>query len=194
MINRISTTATRWLDTSYFLKFLLRLLGLYLLFRLINWLMIGLIVPDGYYSPFVDNYLNYVTAIKVSVLKMGAILAQLFGVSSFAVDTSTLQIVGSGKLIMAWSCTGLEIMSFWAAFSLADTTSLKSKLWWCFGGLFCIWFINSLRVMILMIAVKNDWQEIGTLRHHDTFNIVAYGFIFLLMFIYYSKNKRKFSM
>ncbi|HUC82743.1 MAG TPA: exosortase/archaeosortase family protein [Flavisolibacter sp.] len=193
MINRISTTATKWLDASYFLKFLLRLLGLYLLFRIINWLMIGLIVPGGYYSPFVDNYLNYVTVIKISVLQTGAFLAKLFGVNSFAVDHSTLQIVGAGKLIMAWACTGLEIMSFWAAFALADTTPLKTKLWWCFGGLFCIWLINSLRVMVLMIAVKNDWQEIGTLRHHDTFNIVAYSFVFLLMFIYYTRNSRAFA-
>ena len=42
---------------------------------------------------------------------------------------------------------------------------------------------------VLAVAIKQDWAEIGTLRHHDTFNIVAYGFVFLLVLAYYKKNK-----
>lgn len=189
MINKLTRSALNFFDTSYVLKFIFRLLALYVLFRLINWLMIGAIVPGGFYSPFIDNYLNYITVIKISVLQMGSWLGQLLGVDSFLLNPSYLQIVGSKKLFMAWACCGLEIMSFWAAFALADTTALRTKLLWCFGGLFCIWLINCIRVAILTVAIKNKWPIIGSYSHHDTFNIVAYGLVFVLMLAYYRKNK-----
>jgi exosortase/archaeosortase family protein len=192
MINRLTTVSARLFDVPYLFKFLLRLLAFYLLFRLINWLMIGAIVRDGYYSSFIDNYLNYVTFIKVSVLQTASMMASLFDVTAYLVSDSRIKIEGSSGLFMAWSCCGLEIMSFWAAFALADTTNRRMKVYWVFGGLLCIWFINCIRVTILLIAVKNNWPSIGTLRHHDTFNIVAYSLVFLMMFVYYLKNKKNF--
>lgn len=191
MINKLSTTTTKLFDVPYLLKFILRLLALYLLFRGINWLMIGIIVPGGYYSPFVDQYLNYVTFVKTSVLQTGGFLGSLFGISSHLVDNSTLRMEDGNSLMMAWSCAGLEILSFWAAFSLADTTPLRSKLLWCVGGLLTIWFINCARVALLIVAIYQDWQIIPRLKHHDTFNIVAYSFVFLLMYVYYNKNKKQ---
>lgn len=189
MTRYLSAFRAAFIDVPYVAKFLLRLLAFYLLFRSINWLWIGLIVPGGYYSPFVEHYLNYVTLIKVSVLQTASWLAHLFGVSSYLTDSSHLQITGSRRVFMAWACTGLEIMSFWAAFCLADTTPRRKKMYWCLGGLFCIWLINCIRVALLVVAVKHDWPQIGTIRHHDTFNAVAYSFVFLLMFVYYRRNK-----
>jgi exosortase/archaeosortase family protein len=197
MINKISSSAVKFFDTSYIFRFILRLGGLYLLFRLINWAMIGAITPEGNYSYFIDHYLNYVTAIKVSILEVGTWIGHLCGVPSHLIDTSTIQIesatplTGGGQLFMAWSCVGLEVFSFWAAFALADSTPMKKKLLWLFGGLSAIFLINAMRVAILLIAITNNWTEIGALRHHDTFNIVAYGLIFLMMFIYYKKNKKE---
>lgn len=194
MTRYIGAFRSTFIDAPYVAKFLLRLLAFYLLFRGINWLWIGLIVPGGYYSPFVEHYLNYVTLIKVSVLQTASWLAHLFGVPSSLTDNSHLQVSGSRQIFMAWACTGLEIMSFWAAFTLADTTLWRKKLWWCTGGLFCIWFINCMRVAVLVVAVKNDWPQIGTIRHHDTFNMAAYAFIFVLMFVYYRRNKSAMGM
>lgn len=195
MVNKISTAAIKLFDTSYIFRFILRLLGLYLVFRLINWAMIGAITPEGYYSYFIDHYLNYVTVLKIVILQGGSWLGYLFGVPSDLINNSTLyiagEVVGSNRLVMAWSCVGLELFSFWAAFALADSTPLRKKLYWLFGGLFCIGFINSLRIAILTVAIKNHWGNIGTLRHHDTFNIAAYALIFLMMFVYYQKNKKE---
>lgn len=189
MISKINSYAFKLFDVSYSFKFLLRLAGLYLLFRLTNFLWIGLIAPGGIYSAFIDQYLNYVTFIKVSVLKTAGLMANVFGVSSHLIGNSTIKIEGASKLNMAWACCGLEIMSFWAAFTLADTTPWRTKLYWCLGGLFSIWLINCMRVTLLMIAMKNKWQNINSLSHHDTFNVAAYALVIFLMFIYYKKNK-----
>jgi len=190
MINKPNLTLSKIFDTSYVVKFLLRLLAFYLFFRLMNWLVIGLIVPGGYHSPFVEHYLNYVSWLKMSILQTASFVAQLFGVKSHFFDNSTLQIATGGKLFMAWACVGLELMSFWAAFAFADTTPWRKKIYWCLGGLFCIWFINCLRVALLLVAIKNKWPNFSTLSHHDTFNIAAYGLILLMMFVYYSHNKK----
>jgi exosortase/archaeosortase family protein len=191
MLGNISSSINKRLDASYSLKFLLRLFTLYLCFRFINWLWVALITPEGYYSSIIDNYFDYVTPLKLSLLHAGKFLAQLLGVSSVLLDGSIIKVQNGGQLIMAWACCGLEIMSFWAAFALADTTPLKTKLYWCLGGLFSIWVINCLRIALLVIAKQNKWQEMLNLDQHDLFNFIAYSFVFLLMFIYYKKNKRE---
>jgi exosortase/archaeosortase family protein len=192
MISKINSYTRKLFDVSYSVKFILRMAGLYLLFRLINSLWIGLIVPGGLYSAFVEQYLNYIALIKVSVLQTASLMANLFGVSSHLLSTSTIKIEGASRLYMAWACCGLELMSFWAAFALADTTPLRTKLGWCLGGLFSIWLINCIRVSLIMIAIKNNWKNIQMMTHHDTFNIAAYALIVLMMFIYYKKNKKQF--
>lgn len=193
MISKLTTQVQKVLDASYILKFLLRMLGFYLLFRFVNWLWVGLITPEGYYSPFVDHYLDYVTLIRISVMQAGQWMAEVFGVASTLVEDYNIRVRNGGELRMAWACCGLEIMSFWAAFALADTTKRKTKLLWCIGGLLCIWFINCFRVAFLVMAKQYKWEQLLKLDQHDLFNLVAYGFVFLLMFVYYKKNHQSFS-
>jgi exosortase/archaeosortase family protein len=83
-------------------------------------------------------------------------------------------------------------MCIWAAFTIADTTAIRTKVLWCLGGFFCIWLINCIRVAVLMIALKNKWQTAQAMSHHDTFNIAAYALIMVLMFIYYKRNQKQF--
>jgi len=189
MITRIRIAVFKLLDASYFLKFLLRLFAFYLLFRSINWLCVALITPEGYYSSFIDHYLDYVTALKLSILHTASFFAQLFNVPSHLVTESLIETKNGGQLYMEWACCGLEIMSFWAAFALADTTPLSTKFKWCIGGLLSIWMINCIRVMFLLLATENHWQTFLHLDHHQLFNIVGYSFVFLLMLIYYRNNK-----
>jgi exosortase/archaeosortase family protein len=190
MINRGSDTIVRFFDTTYIARFLLRLLGFYLLFRLANWLWIGFITPAGYYSEFLDNYLDYVSVIKASILKTGRLIAQLLGVFSQPLGDSILQVQNGGQVRMAWACCGLEIMSFWTAFVLADTISLRKKSYWAAGGLVAIWMINCLRIALLVIGKQKEWHMLLDLDQHDLFNIVAYLLVVGLMFVYYKRNNR----
>jgi exosortase/archaeosortase family protein len=192
MISRINHQLHKNIDASYTAKFLLRLFCLYLLFRFINWLWVGLITPQGHYSTFVDRYLDYVTIIRVSIMQTGKLIAQLFSVHSQLVGDYNLQVGNGGLLRMAWACCGLEIMSFWAAFVLADTTRFKIKFYWCLGGLVCIWLINCIRVAFLLAAKQNRWYDILNLDQHNLFNFVAYAFVLGLMFFYYKRNIKAF--
>ena len=194
MINKLTVALHKIVDASFVSKFIIRLVVLYFLFRSVNWLWVGLVTPEGYYSSFVDRYLDYVSVIKTSILGTGRAAADVFGVSSQLLEGSILKVNNGGELHMAWACCGLEIMSFWAAFTLADTTLMRAKLYWCLSGLFCIWFINSIRVGFLVVAKQKNWQSVLQLDQHDLFNVIGYAFIFLLMFIYYKKNKRTFSI
>lgn len=192
MINKATNAIVSFFDTAYITRFLIRLLGFYLLFRLTNWLCIALITPEGYYSEFLDKYLDYVSAIKVSILKTGRLCAQWLDVVSHPLGDSILQVQNGGQVRMAWPCCGLEIMSFWAAFVLADTISLRKKAYWIIGGLAAIWIINCLRIAILVIGKQKDWHVLLNLNQHDMFNIVAYLLVLGLMFLYYKRNKLVF--
>ncbi|RYZ19140.1 MAG: exosortase/archaeosortase family protein [Chitinophagaceae bacterium] len=189
MIHKLQQTATRLLDTSYVGRFLLRMIVFYLVFRSINWLWVGLVTPEGYYSSFIDQYLDYVNVVKFSILKVGTLFSSVVGVPAIFINDSLVQVSNGGQIEMAWACCGLEIMSFWAAFVLADTTSKSVKLWWGLGGLFCLWFINCCRIMLLLLAKEYRWEQLLNLDQHFLFNVVAYSFVFMLMYVYYRKNK-----
>ena len=192
MISKATGNFVDVIKGPYFFKFFIRLSGLYLLFRLVNFVWISLVSPIGYYSPFIDRYLNYVTWIKVSVLEVGRSFAGVFGVASQLFEGSWVQVENGRKLFMAWPCCGLEIMSFWAAFVLADTTRFRTKLLWGVGGVFCIWLINCFRVGFLILATEKRWQHVLNLDQHDLFNILSYNLVLILMYVYYKKNYEQF--
>ncbi len=186
-VTAITTRAGRFISESYTTKLVLRMLAFYLLLRVVNWAMVGLVEPVGYYNPFLDHYLNYVDWLKSGILSVAQWMAALFGAQADRIGDSVLRI-GKARLNMAAPCIGLEMMSFWTAFALADTTAWKSKLLWCSIGIACICFINSLRVMLLIIAMASKWPQVGAISHHDSFNAVGYAAIIALMFVYYKRN------
>lgn len=177
----------RFVGQSYTTRLVLRMAALYLLFRLLNWAMVGLVEPTGYYSSFLDHYLDYIQWLKTAILSAGKWMAALFGVHAETISSSALRI-GKARLNMAAPCVGLEIMSFWAAFVLADTTRWRTKFRWCLVGIGSICLINSLRIMLLIIAMAYRWPQVGTISHHDSFNAVGYAAIIGLMFVYYKRN------
>lgn len=190
MIKKLYRGAAQLFDLTYTVRFVLKLFAFFLLFNFLNYLWIGLTVPGGLYSPFLAKYMDYITFIKISCLNTGVFIADLFGVHSYVSGGNTVKVLGSGSLLMLRSCIGLELLSFWAAFIVADSTHPLKKIIWGVSGLVCIWFINCLRVALLITALKKRWQ-ILYMDHHTLFNICAYTLIFLLIFIYYRKNRKQ---
>lgn len=187
-VKLISRYLGKTTDLTYTSAFLGRLLVLYLFFRGVNWAVVGLVSPEGRYSPFVDRYLDYVTPLKLGVLSLGSALAALFGVPSRLLGGAVLEVENGGQLRMAWACCGLEIMSFWAAFALADTTPWRKKIVWCLGGVLAIALINSVRVALLVAAKQHRWEDLLQMDQHELFNYAGYIMVLLLMFVYYRKN------
>jgi exosortase/archaeosortase family protein len=90
----------------------------------------------------------------------------------------------SSGLRMVYRCVGYGVMSFWAAFVLANKSRLAKKIYWVLLGWIVIWIINCIRVVLLLTALEKNWSVNKYVDHHALFNIVAYGFIFLLIFTY----------
>jgi exosortase/archaeosortase family protein len=122
-------------------------------------------------------------------LQCANFFAQLGGLNSHIVDGYTLGSHGFNVTIV-YSCLGLGIMSFWAAFILADNRSLKTKMYWTFAGLLAIWLINCLRMAVLLSSMINNWTILSSWDHHSVFNIISYILIGGLIYFYYRNTKK----
>jgi exosortase/archaeosortase family protein len=151
--------------------------------------VIGLSVPAGYYSPFIAKHLNYIDWLRTSLLFTSKEFLLLLGYQTYLPDKYDLFMKNGTGIHMVYSCIGYGIMSFWAAFVLANKGSWIKKLKWLIAGWLAIWVINVLRISILVIAVNKNWQMPLGLDHHTWFNIAAYILIFILIYFYDRSSK-----
>ncbi len=90
---------------------------------------------------------------------------------------------------MVYECVGYGVMSFWIAFVVASAGSLKRKIFWLATGLIGIWLLNITRVSLLLVATNKGWPMPLGLDHHTWFNIFAYLFIFIFMYLFNRQDK-----
>ncbi len=180
--------------TSAFKQFLLYCLKFLAVFSIayfgtIAW--IGLAAPGNYYSPFVEQYLNYVAWLRSSLLYGSQFILSVVGIATTIPDAYSLQIVGGKAVHIGYSCIGYGVMSFWLAFMVANKGSVKSKLIWIIGGLLLIWCINILRICLFLVSLnKNQSMPFG-IDNHLFFNITAYIGIFGMIY-FYDRRKKSF--
>lgn len=171
----------RYFDVAYFLRFALLFVSLYYCHILFN----GVISREGnYYSPFLDHYLNYIQWFTLSILHSAKFILQTVGVNSYIEGSQVLK-APSGLGVNLWlPCLGLGIISFWIAYIVSQKTSLKKKIGWCLGGITAIWFINCLRIALLLLSLENGWGQNKVLDHHEVFNLAAYAVIFTFIVLF----------
>ncbi len=105
-------------------------------------------------------------------------------------ETQIRIVDGIGGVNVVYSCLGYGVTSFWIAFVFANRGSWKRKLAWMIGGTLALWFINVLRLSLVMLANNNNWAIPFGWDHHTWFNIFAYVLIFLMIYVY-DKNLKK---
>lgn len=152
--------------------------------------VIGLSTPENKYSPFVASYLNFIDPLRYSLLYGAKGFLSVFGYSTYMSDDYTLAMQGGSGVRMVYSCIGYGVMSFWAAFVIANRGSVKKKAIWVMGGLLALWTINVLRVALLLLAINNQWSIPFGWDHHTWFNIFAYTLIFIMIYFYDRSNKK----
>lgn len=145
--------------------------------------IIGLSTPENSYNAFVAYYLNFVDPLRLSLLAGTKGFLSILGFTTFFADKFTLKLSTGEGVRMVYSCIGYGVMSFWAAFIIANKGSWKKKAGWVIGGLIAVWLINVLRLSLLLLADQKDWT-IPLWDHHTWFNIVAYTCIFGLIYFY----------
>jgi exosortase/archaeosortase family protein len=154
-------------------------------------MIIGLAAPGGYYSPFAEKYLDYVSWLKNSLVNATSYILSLFQVKTHAEPGFVVKFNGGKGVFIARDCVGYGVYSFWIAFVAANTGTFWKKICWILGGLLLLWFINVIRITLFLTAVNKGWAMPLGIDHHTWFTIAAYGMIFLLILLYDGTQRNK---
>ncbi len=172
-----------------FLKFTAIFLGTFAVCYYGALFFTGLAVPGGSYSPFVEKYVNIASWMRSAIILSSKWLLSLFGIATFRADDYVLRAVSGNGVRIVYSCLGFGVMSFWTAYIVATPAHLKKKIGWFLIGILSLFIINVVRISLVLASSEKGWQFPFGWDHHTWFNIVAYLFIFILIFSYQPKAK-----
>ena len=146
--------------------------------------IIGLAAPGGYYIPFIEKYLDYVSWIKISLMKTTGFILSLFHIPTEIVPGYIIRFTGGRGVFIAMGCVGYGVYSFWIAFVAANKGKLLKKTVWIVFGVLGLWFINVIRITLFLTAINKGWPMPFGIDHHTWFNIFAYLLIFIMIWFY----------
>ena len=172
-----------------YIIFIAKFIGVFCLFYFGSLAIIGLSAPVGLYSPFVAKYLNCIDWMRASLMLGSKGFLSLLGYATYFPDKYNIYMVNGTGVRMVYSCIGYGVMSFWAAFVIANSGSVVKKIKWLFSGWLVIWVINVIRLSLLVIALNKGWDMPLDIDHHTWFNIAAYLMIFVLIYFYDRSSK-----
>jgi exosortase/archaeosortase family protein len=165
-----------------FVSYLVKFLVIFILLNYGTFYFIGLATPGGYYLEFLDRYFDYPEGLLKSLLWGCQLLYSIFGISTFVANYDQLWIRGGAGVQVAYDCLGYGVMSFWAAYVLANTAPFLKKMKWLAGGWLLLWLINVSRISLFLKSVNEKWGMPFGVDHHTWFNIISYLCIFLMIF------------
>lgn len=166
-------------------KYILKFLGIFCLLYFGTLAVIGMAAPGGrYYIPFIAHHLDYVSWLKISLIKGAGFLLGIFGIATQPEPGFILRVPEGRGVIIAMSCVGYGVYSFWIAFVVANKGKFLKKTLWVLGGLLGLWLINTIRIALFLLAINKGWPMPLGIDHHTWFTIFAYLLIFILIFFY----------
>lgn len=172
--------------------FLVKFIFLIVFFHFLNEAVIGFSAEGGYYSAFVAQYLNYIDPWRSAILNTSAWILQLFEYPSILIPPYKLKSLVTGHSVaMVYSCIGYGVTGVWLAFVFAVQFNWKQKLIWAITGFCTLFFLNCLRVIgILLASADKELLVNSPIDHHTLFNIVAYGFVFGMIYLLIKKAEK----
>ncbi len=170
-----------------FLSFVFKFLLFFFLFYYGTEAVIALSAKEGQYSKFVADYLDYVSMIKRSLIWGTRLLLSFFDIDTYQLDPFIVRIKDGVGVRIAHGCVGYGVYSFWLAYVLANSWTVKLKVKLVIIGLFILWLINVFRISLLLQTMQHNQSMPLGLDHHTWFNIISYGLI--LLFLFLSENR-----
>ena len=169
--------------------FVVKLLVLYLLFSQGNLFMNSVMSEGGkFYNEFIAQNFNYIQGLKYALIKPAVWLIKLVGFYAIHNEMDVM-VVNGPYLRVNYSCLGLGVMSFLAAFIIAFPAKLKSKIRLFIFGMLMIYILNVLRIAGLGILLRIfKSQRSNFTYHHEIFNTIVYIFIFVVLYFWIKKN------
>ncbi len=113
-----------------------------------------------------------------------AFILSLFNIHTIKESGYMLRIRGGRGIIIAMSCVGYGVYSFWIAFVAANTGRVWKKIRWIAGGLLVLWTVNVTRITLFLLAINKGWPMPLGIDHHTWFNIAAYTMIIIFIVLY----------
>ena len=171
----------------FFIKFLSCFFILYFFFYF-YWGVTG--KGGAMFSPSLAENFNIIKGLSSFLTFSAKQVLELFSFNVHQMNFHTLRIDYSKGISVNPDCLGWGVMSFWVAFVFANPGRLQHKSIWMALGLTSVVLLNITRIVLIAISNHRHWKTISPLDHHQTFNILAYGFIFLLMYAYIRVQKK----
>lgn len=144
----------------------------------------GLAVDGGLYSPFVEKHINVGAWIRTALINSCKYFLSIFGIETIRTNEYVIQMVGGRGVRIVYGCLGFGVMSFWIAYVIATVAKTQKKVAWLFAGLLLLWFINIIRISLVLVSTNKGWDFPFGWDHHLWFNIIAYAAIFTMMYFF----------
>ena len=139
---------------------------------------------SNHFILFFSEYLNIVKWYRDLLLHGTRFFVEGLGYTTRIHDNFYIQINNWNQVVIVYSCLGFGVISFWTAFIISNTGNLKYKLFWLFGGIVALTFLNIIRISLLLISNYRSFANVIPFDHHTMFNVLSYLLIFLLIWRY----------
>ena len=174
------------------IKFVLILFVLYIMFSQGNLFMNSVMSPGArFYNANITDHFNYIQGLKTAIIVPATWLIHLFGFYTVH-NEMDIMVVNGPYLRVNYSCLGLGVMSFLAAFVFAFPIKWKATWPMLIVGILSIYFLNVIRIAALGLVFglahsgRNYFEY-----HHEIYNVLVYLVVFLMLYIWIKRNTTK---
>jgi len=176
------------------IKFIVMLFILYIIFSQGNIFMNSVMTPTGrHYNAYIASHLDYIQGLKTALIVPAVWIIKLFGFYAIYNEQDVMVVAGP-YLRINYSCLGLGVMSFLAAFVLAFPASWKETIKMLIIGIISIYLLNVFRIAGLGLLFGTFHSQRNYFEyHHEIFNVIVYIIIFIMLYIWIKKNTRTIS-
>lgn len=168
------------------IKFLVLLIGSYLLIYGFCQFWIGLCAQGGLYWPFAEQYLNFIKWYRELLIWIAVKIAAMFDLQTLS-NSTQMRIIGQGGINIVYSCIGYGILSALAAIGIAmPNKQVKQRIYFILIGFVIFTCLNSLRIFLIAYYMKQ--ARMLSIDHHDIFNYFCYAV--LMLGVYWWNGRR----
>ncbi len=175
-------------------RFLIRVAVLFAAWKILYlFILIPAEVPDAWLVKKLGSGTACVLNIVYNTTEFNAVATRrqkVYGTDTVNVTFSNVQKAKKKLIGIYQACNGLELMILYAGFIIAFAGKWRTKLLFIVAGLFGLYIINVLR-LVMLGYICIEYPAHFQFAHKYLFNLVVYAFTFLLWVWYVSASKVK---
>lgn len=174
------------------IKFVMILFVLYILFSQGNLFMNSVMSPGGrFYNANLAAHFDYIQGLKTAIIVPATWLIHLFGFYTVH-NQMDIMVVNGPYLRVNYSCLGLGVMSFLAAFVFAFPIHWKATWRMLIFGIISIYILNVMRIAGLGLIFGAFHSGRNYFKyHHEIFNVLVYLIIFFMLYVWVKRNTKE---